>query len=258
MLKDVEQSAIRFRCDGYVILRGVVEDRRCEMIKEVAKVHMRYLIPPIESEEEYHAKDKHQRQTISGSVASSNVTLRRLRQAYSRDMVFREWMRDPLLLPLLKRIVDDEVELVLAHHNSIMTKMPTPQSVTHWHQDIRYWRYDNDNLVSVWLALGKEVEKNGSLWVVPGSHTMHFEREQFDEKEYFRSDFARNQALLAKGVNVELERGDVLLFHARLLHSAKANLSDEPKISLVHTVKAKSNSPIPATRSAAFGHILLG
>ena len=58
-----------------------------------------------------------------------------------------------------------------AHHNCLMTKHPRYGSMTGWHRDMRFWSFEREDLVSVWLALGEETIDNGALWFVPGSHT---------------------------------------------------------------------------------------
>ena len=40
-----------------------------------------------------------------------------------------------------------------------MTKAKTYSSATLWHQDNRYWSFEEENLISVWLALGDEIRK---------------------------------------------------------------------------------------------------
>jgi len=110
--------------------------------------------------------------------------LRRLRQAYNRDIIFKNWMENREIRPILEQILDDKVVITTAHHNSIMTKMPKESTQTRWHQDIRYWSFSNSNLVSIWLALGEENSQNGALEFIPKSHNMKFNTYQFDEKEY--------------------------------------------------------------------------
>ena len=72
--------------------------------------------------------------------------------------------------PILTALLHDTPVLTLAHHNSIMTKMPSEISNTCWHQDRRYWDFQNDDLLSIWLALGEERLENGLLEFIPGSH----------------------------------------------------------------------------------------
>jgi len=197
------------------------------------------MIEPIESEEEYQ-----QRQ-------SGTKTTRRLRQVYDREPLFKEWMTNKDMRPILEQLLGEQPILLLAHHNSIMTKLPHVSSITTWHQDIRYWHFKNDNLLSVWLSLGDEYLENGLLEFIPGTHKMHFSAEQFDENSGFRDDLPENQAIIAKRVHFELKKGDVVLFHAKTLHYANKNVSDEAKISFVYSLRGISNKPITGTRSDA-------
>ena len=138
-----------------------------------------------------------------------------------------------------------------------MTKMPYYSKPTSWHQDRRYWRYSDDNLVSVWLALDSETSENGVLEFIPGSHKMVFDATQFNEKEYFAEDTLKNQKIIATKVSTDLQKGDVVLFHSLLLHRANKNSTDKPKISFVYTVKGTKTEAITATRSSEFPEIAL-
>ncbi len=138
-----------------------------------------------------------------------------------------------------------------AHHNCLMTKHPRYGSLTGWHRDIRYWSFEREDLVSVWFALGEEVVDNGALWFVPGSHTMAFEADCFDEARFFRADRADNAQLIRTAVSPRLAPGDLVFFHCNTLHSAGKNLSDAVKFSLVYTYHGERNAPRPGTRSAS-------
>lgn len=70
-------------------------------------------------------------------------------------------MTNEKIRPILKQILNDSPVLTLAHHNSIMTKLPFESTRTFWHQDRRYWNFENNDLVSVWLSLGDEYLDNG-------------------------------------------------------------------------------------------------
>jgi phytanoyl-CoA hydroxylase len=226
-----------FNTNGFLLLPQFADHQRCDAILELAKKHLMQKIEPVESEEEYLQRN------------SPKKTVRRLRQVYDREPLFAQWMRDPEMRPVLEQLLGEEPRLLLAHHNSIMTKLPHVSSVTSWHQDIRYWHYENDNLLSVWLSLGDEFLDNGLLEFIPGSHKMTFTPDQFDEKSGFRDDLPQNRAIIAKRVHFDLKKGDVVLFHAKTLHYAHKNNTDTPKISFVYSVRALSNRPIPNTRS---------
>lgn len=233
-----EQLALFYK-QGFLVLKQFTSAERCDAILAVAKKHLDEKIEPIESEEEYSLEKKD----------SMFTTVRRLRQVYDRHELFKEWMTDEKMRPVLKQILGEKPTLLLAHHNSIMTKLPQVSSVTFWHQDIRYWHYETDELLSVWLSLGDEYLENGLLEFIPGSHKMTFSPEQFDEKSTFKDDHPLNIDLLKTRVHTKLSKGDVVLFHAKTLHYASINSTDQAKVSFVYSLKAHNNKALAKSRS---------
>ena len=234
-----DQRVQEFHTNGFILLKQFADPKQCDEIRELAANHLYEMVEPIESEEEYQQR------------RSGTKTTRRLRQVYDREALFRSWMQNAEMRPILEQLLGETPVLLLAHHNSIMTKLPHVSSVTTWHQDIRYWHFENDNLLSVWLSLGDEYLENGLLEFIPGSHKMHFTPDQFDENSGFREDLPENQAIISQRVHFELKKGDVVLFHAKTLHYANKNVSNTPKISFVYSLRGISNKPIAGTRSDA-------
>jgi len=250
----------QFNNDGFIVLRKFLDDVYCDAILKIAQEHLAKKAEPIETETGYNSRSKAYRTDVTDyqSHADKNkMTVRRLRQVYDRDDLFKEWMEDKSIRPILQQILKDKVVLTTAHHNSIMTKMPQVSSNTGWHQDRRYWSYSDDNLVSVWLALGDETSENGVLEFIPGSHKMHFEAEQFDEKEYLSETYTPNKKIIETKVSTDLKKGDVVIFHSLLLHRANKNSTDKAKISFVYTVKGEKTKANSGTRSAEFPEIIL-
>lgn len=231
------QQIESFKSDGFLLLPQFAEHALCDAILSKAKEHLHMKTEPIESEEEYQRTGK------------GSSTIRRLRQVYDRDPLFAQWMTNMQIRPILAQLLGEEPIVLLAHHNSIMTKLPQKSSVTSWHQDIRYWHYENDNLISVWLSLGDEYLENGLLEFIPGSHKMKFSPEQFDTRASFRDDLPLNQEVISQRRHHDLHKGDVIIFHAKTLHHAHQNKTDKPKIAFVYSLRGASNRPIPNTRS---------
>jgi phytanoyl-CoA hydroxylase len=249
-----------FTKNGYLILRNFADKAACEAILDVAKAHLKHKIEPIETEIDYGEKSQEYRTDVTdyNSIEKEDmVTVRRLRQVYSRDILFKNWMENEKIRPILEQVLDDKVVITTAHHNSIMTKMPHTSSETAWHQDRRYWSFSDDNLVSVWLALDEEYSQNGVLEFIPESHKMKFLEEQFGEKEYFNEEHPLNVSLIETKQSTTLSRGDVVLFHCKLLHRANENRTDKPKISFVYTVKGERTKVLKGSRSEEYPEILL-
>jgi len=244
---EVEQ----FARDGYLIRRGLIDTTLVDQLIDRIDASLNPALAPVEFEADVHYPG-----APSSRWAEGGQTPRRLLHAYGRDALFRECASNAGVVETLHRLMNS-TDLLLSqnHHNCVMTKHPGYSSLTSWHQDIRYWRFDRPELVSTWLALGSENVDNGCLLVIPGSHKLNIEPGRFDAAQFLRTDLEQNAELLNSAVPVELEAGDVLFFHSRTLHAAGQNSSKTIKRSIVFTYHTSDNAPIPQTRSAVFEDI---
>jgi phytanoyl-CoA hydroxylase len=246
------EELIAFNAEGWFVARKLIPD---EYLDTMRRVTNRDLVSH-EGDVEYEAELRYPGAPQSID-AKGGRTIRRLRQAISRDPVFCRLLKETFLLNRLRQLVGNHVVMPLAHHNCIMTKQPQFSSDTGWHQDTRYWSFSTPDLVNLWIALGPEDTGNGCLRVLPGTHHQPVEQDQIDELKFLRTDVARNQPLLRTARPVELRPGDALFFHACLFHSATRNFSDHAKHSVVFTFRRLDNAPRPGTRSAALPELLL-
>lgn len=250
-MSDIQTALSLFNRDGYYVARGLISRDEVDSLIRIVNDSLNPALAPVEFEADVH---------YPGAPTSKNApggqTPRRLLHAYGRHPQFQAIGQHPDVMQLLKALIGSEaIRLSQNHHNCVMTKHPGFSSVTSWHQDIRYWRFDRRELVSTWLALGPENRENGGLLVIPGSHTLDFDPGQFDASLFLRTDIPSNESLLDKVVPVELEPGDMLFFHSRTLHAAGQNETDIIKRSLVYTYRSEDNHPIPETRSAVYEDI---
>lgn len=157
----------------------------------------------------------------------------------------------------------DAVDKVLAgdaavchFHSKLMQKEPQVGGAWEWHQDYGYW-YKNefllpDQMMSVMVAITEANRANGCLQVIRGSHKMGrvehgFSGEQVGAAARYVELALRTMEL----VYVELEPGDVLLFHSNLLHRSDANLSDRPRWSMISCYNRASNIGYNESSSAS-------
>ncbi|TWC68146.1 phytanoyl-CoA dioxygenase family protein [Herbaspirillum sp. SJZ099] len=235
-----------FRKEGYLLLKGLVPAAQREQMLAVTQDHLRRAVAPLEYEAEVGYEG-----APTSLEAEGGRTARRLRAAWQRDPVYRQWASDPHLVAILQQLFGEPACVTLAHHNCVMTKHPAFGTATGWHRDIRYWSFPRNDLISVWLALGAETPHNGALKFIPGSHLLQLRPEQMDALDFLRPEVPANQALFAQGIALSLDPGDVVLFHSGLFHAAGRNDSEQVKCSVVFAYHGRSNPPVPGTRSAA-------
>jgi len=247
-----ESLATQFERDGFLVLKNFVPASFVDRMREVTRRDVETLREPIEFEADVNYPG-----SPDSLEAPGGQTVRRLRQALSRDPVFQDWVCYPPFVELLIQLVGSPVTCPLAHHNCVMTKQPQFSSDTGWHRDTRFWNFQNGELVNAWLALGQERLENGCLKVIPGSHRMTIGADRLNDKRFLAADHPENQPLFETVQTVELEKGDLLLFHALMFHAATRNYSTETKFSVVFTFHGPENSPIPGSKSASFPELIL-
>lgn len=237
----------QFDVDGFWIARGLCPEITRTALRTSAEAALAERHGPYELE-----RDVGYPGAPPTEDAPGGTTIRRLLDALARDEVFSDWACAPAVVaPMRAFLRTESIRVVRAHHNCVMTKLPEFSSSTGWHQDLRYWSFERPELINAWTALGVETEGNGGMRVIPGSHRAHFDADAFDEQRFFRTDRADNARWLNRAIQVDLQPGDVLFFHAGLLHAAGANRSDRRKLSVVFSYRAADNLPRPGTRSAA-------
>jgi phytanoyl-CoA hydroxylase len=252
-VNDIDLEAARFARDGFLVVPGFASGPEVDLLNALVA----NLLDPLQGPVEFEADTGYPGAPRS-FLDAGGLTPRRLLHAYSRDPELRRWARDPRTARRLMAFFGGHRPLLSqCHHNCIMTKHPAYSSETGWHQDIRYWSFERPELISSWLALGTEREQNGALYVIPGSHRLDVDAQRYDQALFLRADLPENQALLEGAQCVELDAGDLLLFHCRLFHGAGINRTHEVKCSLVFSYHDETNSPQPGTRSAKYPSIPL-
>ena len=242
-----------FATAGFVVRKGLCPLTVCASVL----TEVRAQLDPVLAPAEFEADVGYPGAPISRAVPGGR-TPRRLLSAISRFPTLKAFATSPQVKAQIQMLMDvRNVSLSQAHHNCVMTKSPDHSSATLWHQDVRYWSFDRPELVSMWVALGEENVRNGSLRVIPGSHLLDLDRGRFDHALFLRPEVAENKSLLRTAKLIELDPGDVLFFHSRLFHAAGPNRTQQVKLSVVFTYHATDNKPIPGTRSAQYESVVL-
>ncbi|RIV17303.1 phytanoyl-CoA dioxygenase family protein [Fibrisoma montanum] len=133
-------------------------------------------------------------------------------------------------------------------HSKVMQKEPHTGGAWEWHQDYGYW-YKNgflypEAMISVMVALTEATVENGCLQVLPGTHRMQrFEHTFVGEQQGADQAFVEEARKHSELVYVTLQPGDVLFFHANLLHRSDANRSDKPRWSIISAYNLSYNVP---------------
>jgi phytanoyl-CoA hydroxylase len=241
-----ESQIEQLRDQGYVVIPRFVPAETVGMLNQLAGAQLAAHAGPLELEADLKYPGAPPSHTAAGGE-----TVRRLLDAYGRHPAFAEQATATHVRDWMETYFEERILMSRAHHNCLMTKHPRYGSLTAWHRDIRYWSFEREDLVSVWLALGDETVDNGALWFIPGSHRAAFHADRFDEAKFLRADRADNAEVLRTAESPRLAAGDAVFFHCNTLHSAGQNLSDAVKFSLVYSYHGVSNAAKRGTRSGS-------
>jgi ectoine hydroxylase-related dioxygenase (phytanoyl-CoA dioxygenase family) len=168
--------------------------------------------------------------------------------------IFGYMTRSRRMVTVVKPLLHSDTP-VCHFHSKLMQKEPRVGGAWEWHQDFGYW-YKNqfmfpDQLISVMVALTAANKENGCLQVIKGSHKIGRVNHGFAGEQVGADMVMVDNALKTMPlIYCELQPGDALIFHSNLLHRSEANLSDNPRWSIISCYCSQSNTAYNETSTA--------
>jgi hypothetical protein len=163
------------------------------------------------------------------------------------DAIYGMFARCERMVRACEALLRDEV---YHYHSKMILKDAKVGGAWAWHQDYGYW-YQNGvllpDLVTAFIAVDPCTIENGCLQVIDYSHRCgRIEHKLTGDQA--GADRDRVEELLKRPSqfplrHVEMAPGDVLFFHANLLHRSDQNTSDHPRWSMICCYNAKRNDP---------------
>ena len=215
-----------YHADGYVLVRAMLDEVETSLLSRAAREDR------ILDEKSFRKGDG------EGGLVRLSVW------NHPTDTIYGMVARSRSLVESAEKLLDDEA---YHSHSKMIMKDAKVGGAWTWHQDYGYW-YQNGvlapNLTSAYIALDRATRANGCLQVIRGSHRLG----RIDHRltgDQAGADPARVEQILERYnlVHVEMEPGDILFFHANLLHRSDQNRSDQPRWSMICCYNARSNDP---------------
>ena len=174
----------------------------------------------------------------------------------SKSHLLFTWVDDLMRNPKILDAVEDLIGAdILCWNTFFWVKESGSRSFVSWHQDLRYWGLDTNDLVSVWLALSPATLESGCMRVLPGSHRGNLLPHKDEYKE--NNLLTRGQEISvrvdeAKAVAMPLEPGEISLHNVRLAHASGPNRSSDRRIGLsMHYMPTRTKQVVGEWDSAA-------
>ena len=193
-------------------------------------------------------KEKDARQT-SSSTGKLSISL----WNKPSDDLFGKFSTNERIVNPMEEYLGDEV---YHYHSKIIWKKPGDGGFD-WHQDYGYWYHNAclyPDMGSCFIMLDKATKENGCLKVLKGSHKVGRIGHGISDTPEQTADMERIDELEKRHecVHIIANPGDVLFFHANLLHSSDANKSKDSRRTLIVCFNTKSNNPYKESGHASY------
>jgi len=223
-----------FSNDGYVLKKNLFSEDEINKLKKF-----------IESSSD---KQNDARETRS-STGKLSITL----WDHPSDDLFGKFSTNERIVKPMEEYLGDEV---YHYHSKIIWKKPGDGGFD-WHQDYGYWYHNAclyPDMGSCFIMLDRATKENGCLKVLKGSHKVGRIGHGVSDTPEQTADMERIAELEKRheSVYITAEPGDVLFFHANLLHSSDENKSSDSRRTLIVCFNTKSNNPYKDSGHASY------
>jgi ectoine hydroxylase len=221
----LEQIA-NYARDGYVVLPGFFEVQEINLLQRAAK------------------EDRALDQNSYGRADGEGGQVRLSVWNHPGDTLYGMFARCESLVNAAEAVLGDEA---YHYHSKMIMKDARVGGAWAWHQDYGYW-YQNavlfPDLTSAFIAVDPATRENGCMQVIRGSHKVGRVEHQLKGDQAGADQKRVEQILKVLPLDyVEMKPGDVLLFHANLLHRSDSNRSENPRWSMICCYNARHNDP---------------
>ncbi|MBW2282268.1 MAG: phytanoyl-CoA dioxygenase family protein [Deltaproteobacteria bacterium] len=150
---------------------------------------------------------------------------------HREEAVFRSFIQDERVLDGVAGLIGPDLDCFLSQ---FIFKNPGALGQP-WHQDSFYFRFDRTPQVGLWLAVTEATIENGCLHVVPGSHREPVHTHVPDRRpgaNYGYVEIVDHD--MSSSIPVEMQPGDLLVFHSHLMHRSTSNESSGLRAAMVY------------------------
>lgn len=209
---DMKEAKESFDRDGFAALSGFFSGGELADMKAHVDRYIADIVPDLPAHDVLY-EDK-----------NNPATMFRLERMDHYDPYFKSLILSDRLLPLVRRLLDDDIE---PRGVELFGKAPRIGNPTPPHQDGYYFMLEPMAAMTCWIALDRADQENGCIRYVPGSHLRGMRPHALSSVLGFSQgivDFGEEDR--AVEVEVPVEPGDVIAHHCMTIHRTDANPSD--------------------------------
>ena len=211
-----DEDVAAFRRDGVVCLRGVFGSAWCRLLHEAAMESMNSGRGRVR---EPRLSEGQGRFYSSVYQSDHDERLARLRDASPAPEVAARLMG---------------AQQVRFYYDQLFIKAPGTAAPTPWHNDLPFWPFAGNDLISLWIALTPVSRQTSGVQYVAGSHRWNtmFRAVTPDYDPHFMNpshevcpDYGDGSHPDVRILSWDMQPGDVLCHHPLTVHGAAGNAS---------------------------------
>ena len=227
-----DQDVARYQRDGYIVVPNVVS---ADEVANLQRVTDEFLQASRKASEHTDVFD------LEPGHTASQPRLRRIKMPHLQHPLYAGMVRHPKIIAVLQRLWGPNVRFDLSKLNLKAAGFGSP---VEWHQDWAFYPHTNDDLAAVGIMIDDFTEDNGSMLVIPGSHTGPIYDHHAKGHFVGGIDPASSGIDFSKAVMCTGKAGSITVHHVRLLHGSSANVSGKPRRFLLHQYRAADAWPL--------------
>lgn len=158
-------------------------------------------------------------------AASRAAATAKIQDFHNDPVLFDGYARHPDLLAWVEALIGPDVKSI---HTMLINKPPGVDGRHPLHQDLLYFPFRPANrIVASWTAMEPCTRENGCLVVVPGSHAGKLLQHENPGWEHVNFLYVGAEGVGSETarMHLEMEPGDTVFFHPKLLHGSGQNRS---------------------------------
>ena len=227
-----DQDVARYRRDGYIVVPDVLSADEVGQLQRVTEEFVQASRKVSDHTDVFDLEPGH---------TAAQPRLRRIKTPHLQHPLYASMVRHPKIVAVLQRLWGPNVRFDLSKLNLKAAGFGSP---VEWHQDWAFYPHTNDDLAAVGIMVDDFTEDNGSMLVIPGSHTGPIYDHHAKGHFVGGIDPATSGIDFSKAVMCTGRAGSITVHHVRLLHGSSANVSGKPRRFLLHQYRAADAWPL--------------
>jgi ectoine hydroxylase len=217
----------QYRQQGYLVLEGVFSEAEVE---------------GFQNEMEHLRADATIKASAEAITEPDSGDLRSIFKIHESSSVFKHLATDGRLAGLAQYLLNDQVYI---HQSRLNYKPGFRGKEFYWHSDFETWHVEDGmprmRALSMSITLTENVEQNGPLMLIPGSHHSYVACEGHTPENHFESSLKKQQygtpadtclseLVDSGGINTAKGNpGSVIIFDCNVMHGSNGNITPFPR-----------------------------